>query len=215
MFRRLFGSDTSPSGEKRALSVEQQNWIDSNEKEDLMHLQRIQKSWNKRDHYPTRRGVEQASRLAYNGKLTKVGFMNLNSDGLGFFPTRFDFMAELTQCVKERIIIDGDSNIGPDNLSTILRNARCRALWIAKVSWNASLTRLLVQSLDSVEVLVLGDDAEVDLDTLTSYSGTGSCRFIEFRDDDFYGLKLKKFAHDKGWKYGYADDLNCHLIARP
>ena len=183
------------------MNAEQQNWIDSNEKEDLQCLQRIQESWNdNRYPYPNQSEVEQASRLAYKGHLTEVSYMILYSSKLESIP-RFDFMAELTQIVKEGIFIGGDSKIGQDNLSAILRNARCRILLIAYVSWNASLTRLLVQSLDSVEELYLEFDAKVDLDTLTSYSGTGSCKVIEFYDYNFYGPKLKEFAHDKGWKY--------------
>ena len=122
-----------------ALNVEQQNWIDSNEKEDLRCLQRIQESWNDNGHYPNQSEVEQASRLAYKGHLTEVNYMKLISSELKSIP-RFDLMAELTQIVKVGILIGGDSNIGPDNLSAILRNARCRALWIHNLSWNTSLT---------------------------------------------------------------------------
>ena len=184
------------------MNMEQQNWIDSNEKEDLQCLRRIQESWNIGGHKPNQGEVEQASRLAFKGHLTEVDYMNLDSSKLESIP-RFDLMAELTQCVKEEIEIEGDSKIGPDNLSAILKNARCRYLGIENVSWNASLTRLLVQSLDSVEELSLWNGAEVDLETLNSYSGTGSCRRINFDNDSFYGPKLKKLAHDIGWEYGY------------
>ena len=194
------------------MNAEQQNWIDSNEKEDLRCLQSIQESWNdNRYPYPNQSEVEQASRLAYKGHLTEVSYMILYSSKLESIP-RFDFMAELTQIVKEGIFIGGDSKIGQDNLSAILRNARCRELVILNVSWNASLTRLLMQSLESVEKLTLWDGAKVDWDTLTSYSGTGSCREIKFWDDSFYGPKLKKFAHDIGWKY--ENGLFWHKIKR-
>merc|ERR1712198_198218 len=215
--RRVFNN--FKQSRSTTMNTEQQNWIDSNESEDLRCLQRIQESWNDDDddhddddHIPNQSEVEQASRLACKGHLTEVNYMKLYSWKLKSIP-RFDLMAELTQIVKEEIYIYGDSNIGPDNLSVILRNARCRVLRIWEVSWNASLTRLLVKSLDSVEELVLGIDAKVDLDTLTSYSGTGSCREIWFYDESFYGPKLKEFAHDKGWTYDDDDNL-WYKIAR-
>ena len=86
------------------INTEQQNWIDSNEKEDLRRLQWIQKWWSENWHFPNHSEVEQASRLAYKGHLTEVNYMNLYSSDLKSIP-RFDFMAELTQIVKEEIYI--------------------------------------------------------------------------------------------------------------
>ena len=85
------------------LLVDVQNWILWNENEDLKCLQEIQSKWKGKYYYPKQHEVEQASRLAFRGHLTKVEYMNLRSLNLTNIPG--DLMAELTKCVKKLIWI--------------------------------------------------------------------------------------------------------------
>ena len=177
----------------------------------------IQSKWKGRNNYAKQHEVEQASRLAFRGHLTEVGNMNLGSLNLTNIPG--DLMAELTKCVKKEIYIFDNSRLGHHNLSAILRNARCRRLAFWNVSLNSSDTQLLVQALSSVEELKLWWGTKVDIKTLTSYSGNGSCRYIKLENiyiealDGEYRRKLTKFAEDKGWKVTY-NDSNLFVIER-
>merc|ERR1712198_767418 len=126
-----------------------------------------------------------------------------------------DLMAELTKCVKGEIWICYNFRLDQHNLLAILRNARCRSLVFSNVSLNSSDTQLLVQALSSVEELKLWLKTKVDIETLTSYSGNGSCRYIKLENIiineaqlEEYRCKLTKFAEDKGWKVTRNDLLN-------
>ena len=156
--------------------------------------------WSQQSHLPGKPEIERAARLAWDGHLKSVKYMNISSIDLGDIPC--NQLVKLVSIVTEGMIID---NMTHANQLVILFSVKCTKLLITKMELSESNTQALVTAMRIrvKSVALLG--VTLDIEKLIQYNGLGSC--IEFRvyDQDTrrrYGDMLKGWAgaDEKKWR---------------
>ena len=151
--------------------------------------------------------IETALRLMKSKVSISVKKLHLNN--LDISSISSEDIGELSSKVTEEIYIKGLTS----HLSSILKNATCQVLNLSKIE--IIDTEILVQTLDNVEVLKIGEKVVLDIDSLILYNGEGRCRQIKVWSSSYkhFGSKLKIFAKKQDWE---TKDINFLLsIERP
>ena len=156
--------------------------------------------WSQQSHLPGKPEIERAARLAWDGYLQSVKYLNISRIDLGDIPC--NQLVKLVSIVTEGMIID---NMTHANQLVILFSVKCTKLLITKMELSESNTQALVTAMRIrvKSVALLG--VTLDIEKLIQYNGLGSC--IEFRvyDQDTrrrYGDMLKGWAgaDEKKWR---------------
>ena len=143
--------------------------------------------------------ITEAARLAYEGLLGPLTGWRLILCRVDLFSVPTAHLASLVSSVTSKIAIFevyGD-------LINILDNVKGKKMIIAGQSLSKEETRALVQAMETrVNELSLGSGEEVNLDirTLTDYSGNGECHEVYCSDSsENYREELRSWAGDRNW----------------
>ena len=125
------------------------------------------------------REVMCCASLAHHGLLSSFKEKILFKIDLSPVPAQH--LASLASCATRYFQI---TNVSGCDLVSILTSLKCETLFISMQSLEREETRALVQAMESVvEMLWLYDEATLDIEALSEYSGQGVCRRVTLYGD--------------------------------
>ena len=141
--------------------------------------------------------IAEAARLAYDGLLGPLSGWSLTLFRVDLSLVPAAHLASLVSSVTSKIYIDkvyGD-------LINILDNVKSKEMVISDQNLSKEETRALVQAMETrVHELMLREEVNLDIRTLTDYSGNGKCYEVYSSDSsDKYREELRSWAGDRNW----------------
>ena len=142
--------------------------------------------------------VIAAASLSKHGYLTRVERMILSNINLASVP-HAACLGDIR--VDDKVWID---NVQGD-IGSIVGKIKCNWLWIDNMQLSVGDTQALVAGMAAgVGEVTLGSDGsvEVDMETLASYDGRGSCSYVSCWEEtgDRYRDQVRRWAGRIGWK---------------
>ena len=160
----------------------------------------IQSAW-KENHRPSLTELKSASKLATEGYLTSVQFLNLKK--INICDIHSDQISKLSSIVSKKYLIWGLKH--SNQLSCILANVRSTELRLFSMSLDQMETRALVTAMrDQVEEVELGQGVSLDTEHLSLYweTGRGKCRLVTLTGSvmSSLGEEIRPLAEAVGWR---------------
>ena len=165
---------------------------------------KIQADWSSVNEWrnPSEAEIRRAALLAWEGHLTSVEFMEILEKSITDIPQ--DHMERLASVVTSRVsICDKTHNLSSNVTCSILASINCPELCLCMDLAIPETRALVIAMKDRVETLKLGSDVTfLDIEEMTLYDGQGRCSALEVWGNtrDRYGLRLRRWAEDKGWR---------------
>ena len=163
---------------------------------------------------PSAAQIALASSLCYYGflgpdptELYPIEVLQLCNVDLSPYPLCSKQLDSLINSVYRRLVIE---NVSGCDLVSILDNIQCPITLCLhrEEKLDTEETSALVRAMEShVEKVLLGHDkrTELDIKTLTQYSGRGQCNVLHIVENDDgkeeYAEEMKNWARDKNWSW--------------
>ena len=148
-------------------------------------------------YHPSLPLLQSAATLATKGYITQVASLHFDNLDTSLVPA--EDMASLVKCVSDYVAI---TRVHGD-LTPVLSNVKCRELKIIDRSLSTNDTQNLLTAMDTrVEVVELGAEGTLDMETLAQYDGKGECEEVWMFEDtgDWYRQPVKVWALNMGWE---------------
>ena len=162
----------------------------------------IKSTW-KENHRPSVAQLRSASKLATDGYLTSLDFLNLKK--INITDIHSDQISKLSMIVSKKYLIWGLKH--SNQLSSILANVRSTELSLLSMNLDQTETRALVTAMeDRVEAVELGPGITLDTEQLVLYwetgRGRGKCRLLQLSGSVMTSLgeKIRPLAETVGWR---------------
>ena len=165
-------------------------------------IKRLAQSINRNcSNHPKLSEVACAASLAHHGYLGPVKGLSLWNVYLSSVPV--DQLASLVSCVTGGVYI---AYVGGCDLSPILDSLQCKTLEIDSQSLNTEETQALVRAMETgvEEVSLSYYHGNVDIETLTMYSGQGKCRLVRCNETRYHDAlrnwkKMQEICERRKW----------------
>ena len=164
--------------------------------------EKIRKRWCRIGYSPPLSEIVTAARLAHQGLLGSVAYVNLWNLDLASVPT--EHLASLFTCITESVDITEVSNCDLRILDSVL----CKWLDIGGQTLGNEETQAMVWSMESnVECVSLRSDVSLDIAALTQYGGLGKCEEFKCHGDtaDRYREEMRSWARRINWNVSEDD----------
>ena len=163
--------------------------------------------------FPSAPEISTAASLAHQGLLDSVKDMYLKDEDLSSVPS--EHLASLAACVTADVVI---WNVSNTDLTSILDSSKCGGLYIRNQSLSTKETLALVQAMENMEMVALGEYMEevtLDISTLVTYDGRGKCERVYFSKNTAgkYREEIRRWVQRISWRVT-KDDSNAYVIAR-
>ena len=148
-------------------------------------------------YHPSLPLLQSAATLATRGYITQVASLHFDNLDTSLVPA--EDMASLVKCVSDYVAI---TRVHGD-LTPVLSNVKCRELKIIDRSLSTNDTQNLLAAMDTrVEVVELGAEVTLDMETLAQYDGKGECEEVWLSGDTRgrYRSQVKAWAKNIGWQ---------------
>ena len=159
------------------------------------------------------RWIRCAASLAYHGLFGDV--MRLEMEDVNLSPVPTMHLASLTSSVTLGLSI---KNVSGCDFLSILTSLGCTDVAIINQGLGREETQALVQVMEKkgswwigFEILNLGDNVTLDIETLVEYSGQGRCKEITLSNETLvrYSEELRTWARSRNWE----ENLLCEELA--
>ena len=139
---------------------------------------------------------------------------NTNLDDVDVSSIPPDHRVAFMSCVGRSFRLNNVS--GKWQMVTILSNVHSDGLFIDNQTLDVEETKALVKSMEADGyriTLMIGDGVNLDIKTLTEYSGNGQCSDVRISGDtaDSYRDELRTWAGNKQWRIDSDTDSNFEM----